>query len=60
MPSSSSLAALKRYLTGAPPPKDIELPMPKGGKRDPRLPKESAILQGLRVARDLTRSKEKK
>ena len=47
-----SLEALKKYLTGAKEPEDIELPLEPGHKRDPRLPKESNISAGFRLMQD--------
>lgn len=46
-------------------PKDINLPMPEGGRRDPRIPKDKpmttfrGIADGLKVAREATKAKAK-
>jgi hypothetical protein len=46
------LDALKHFVFGTPEAQDLNLPMPAGGKRDPRLPKESSVSAGLRMLRD--------
>ncbi len=46
------LDALKKFVFGTPDAQDLNLPLPVGGKRDPRLPNESSVSQGLRMLRD--------
>jgi hypothetical protein len=49
-----ALDALKKYILGTEPApgSDIELPLPAGHKRDPKLPKESNIRAGFRLMQD--------
>lgn len=55
-----ALDALKKYILGtdAAPDGDIELPLPAGHKRDPRLPKESNLRAGFRLMQETTKGKQ--
>jgi hypothetical protein len=52
-----ALDALKKYAFGKKEPEDIELPLPEGHKRDPRLPKESTTRAGFRLMQETLKGK---